>query len=87
MGGVDDVVGTGGQGVTPCEGGLGTGLDGDDGVGFGGGVGAAVADYVVAGYVVYGLRGSQMDMSCIRRAENLHRRMKERGRRLLLRRH
>ena len=33
-------------------------MEGYDGGGFGGGVGAAVADYVVCGDVVDGLRGS-----------------------------
>lgn len=46
VGGIDDVVGARGEGVAPCEGGLGAGLHGDDGVGLGWCVvGRAVADY------------------------------------------
>ena len=55
VGRVDDIAGPGGQGVAPCEGRLGAGLDGDDGVGLGCGVGAAVADDVVRRYVCDGL--------------------------------
>lgn len=41
--------------MAPGQGGGGAGLEGYDGGGFGGGVGAAVADYVVCGDVVDGL--------------------------------
>lgn len=41
--------------MAPVEDGGLAGLEGDDGGGFGGGVGAAIADDVVGGYVVDGL--------------------------------
>lgn len=55
MGGVDDVAGAGGQGVSPGQLCSRTGGDGDDGRGGSGWVGAAVADDVGGGYVVDGL--------------------------------
>lgn len=53
--GIDDIVGSGGQGVSPSELGLGASLNGDDGVGRGCGVGATVADDVVGRNVSDGL--------------------------------
>jgi hypothetical protein len=52
---LDDVRGPGGEGVAPCESSRGAGLHGNDGVGFCGWVGAAVAYYVVCCYIVDGL--------------------------------
>ena len=54
--GVNDIVGSGGEGMAPCHGYLGAGLDGYDGVGFGGAIiGWAVAGDGVASYVTDGL--------------------------------
>jgi hypothetical protein len=64
VGGVDDIAWPRGQGVAPRERCLGAGLDGDDGVGLGCGVGAAVADDVVGRYVCDGLKGLLAAVSC-----------------------